>query len=102
MADRGDSKLDKLPNNVEHYSTTPSFTQDSVPKSLLNEHRTKPGVWGLLNIESGSLKYVITEPGQESEIILNRDNSAIIRPQQVHYVEPINDVVFHVAFHRAP
>lgn len=90
----------KLPDGVIHYKSTPTFTHTSVPPSLLKEHNTKEGVWGLLNIESGSLKYVVTEQGSESEQVLSTGDSAVIKPQQPHFVEPLGEVAFHVAFHK--
>lgn len=92
--------MDQLPNNVAHYSSSPTFTQSTVPPSLLREHTTKVGVWGMLNVESGRLKYVITESGNESERLLTAGESAVIKPQQTHYVMPLGDVSFHVAFYK--
>ncbi len=89
-----------LPNHVEHYKSTPSFTQDTVPGALLADHHTKAGVWGLLNVESGNLKYVITANSPHEEHILSAGDTAVIAPEELHYVEPIGKVTFHVAFHR--
>lgn len=94
------SVVSQLPKNVIHYKSSPTFTQDTVPPSLTREHNTKEGVWGLLNVENGSLKYVITEEGNESEQVLATGDSAVIKPQQTHYVTPLGEVAFHVAFHK--
>ena len=92
--------MQKLPNAVQHYKSTPTFTNRTVPESLLSEHNTKAGVWGLLNVESGTLKYVITEQGREEEFVLNAGETAVIAPEEKHFVEPQGEVAFHVAFHR--
>lgn len=89
-----------LPDNVENYSSTTTFTNDTVPKALLNEHNTKAGTWGLLTVEKGELKYVVTEPGYEEEVIVKSGDTAVIAPEHKHYVKPGDDSAFHVAFYR--
>ena len=89
-----------LPTGVKYYKSTPTFTQQSVPAALLSEHSTKAGVWGMLNVESGALRYVITDAGNESEQWLEAGDIAVIVAEQTHYVEPLGDVAFHVAFYK--
>lgn len=89
-----------LPENLQYYKSTPTFTQDSVPASLLSEHTTKAGVWGMLTVESGCLKYIVTESGAETEQLLTAGNTAVIVSEQTHYVKPQGEVAFHVAFYK--
>ncbi|MEZ5492070.1 MAG: DUF1971 domain-containing protein [Gammaproteobacteria bacterium] len=89
-----------LPEGLTHYKSTPTFTHESVPSALLADHSTKAGVWGVLNVESGSLKYVITEIGHEAEQRLKAGESAVIVSEQTHYVKPLGNVAFHVAFYK--
>lgn len=51
--------MKSLPDNVQQYSTSPAFSEDTVPKGLLKDHRTKNGVWGLICISEGKLEYII-------------------------------------------
>jgi tellurite resistance-related uncharacterized protein len=92
--------MQDLPADTTPYKRTPTFTQDTVPQGLLSEHQTKAGTWGLLTVESGSLTYVITEPGEEEEIVVAPSRLAVIAPQQRHHVRITGTVAFHVQFLR--
>ncbi|MBT3307566.1 MAG: DUF1971 domain-containing protein, partial [Alphaproteobacteria bacterium] len=48
-----------LPSPLKAYRRTPVFTEDTIPKGLRNEHSTKPGVWGVIHVMSGTLLYTI-------------------------------------------
>ena len=89
-----------LPENVKPYKKTAIFTHETVPNALLNDHNTKAGVWGVLHVEEGVLKYVITEPGQEEEIQLSPPQVAIIAPEQKHHVSFVTGGAFYVEFHK--
>lgn len=89
-----------LPDDVHHYKSTPSFNQASVPAAFLKNHSTKAGTWGLLKVTSGQLRYVVTEQGFEEETVVTAGSTAVIAPEHLHYVEPLGDVEFVVAFHR--
>jgi tellurite resistance-related uncharacterized protein len=89
-----------LPDDVSPYKSTPTFTEETVPAGLLNDHSTKGGTWGLLTVEQGSLLYVITEPGFEEEHTLQTGSSAVITPTHKHHIKPLGSVSFHVVFYR--
>ena len=91
-----------LPDDVEHYKRTASFTESSVPAALLNNHSTKQGTWGLIRVEEGQLRYLVTYPRRPpSETIVTRARPAVIEPTVIHRVEPLGAVLFHVEFLRA-
>lgn len=91
-----------LPDGVEHYKRTASFTESSVPAALLNNHSTKQGTWGLIRVEEGQLRYFVTDPRRPpSETIVTPARPAVIEPTVIHRVEPLGAVLFHVEFHRA-
>jgi len=90
-----------LPDGVECYKRTPSFTDANVPGALLQDHSTKQGIWGVIRVEQGQLRYVVTDPRKPgSETILTPATAAVIEPTIVHRVEPLGAVLFHVEFHR--
>ncbi len=89
-----------LPDTAQPYRTIGPFTQDSLPTGLLREHNTKDGVWGLLEVLEGAVKYVITEPGEEAEHLLSSALPGVIAPQQKHHLILIGDVTFQIRFHR--
>ncbi len=90
-----------IPDDFVPYRTVGPFDQDSVPKGLLRDHNTKAGVWGRLDVGSGHVTYVITEPGFESEHELSSNRPAIIVPEQKHHLKLTCDVMFHITFFRA-
>ncbi|MCD1623488.1 DUF1971 domain-containing protein [Citromicrobium bathyomarinum] len=96
-------KPDQLPA-LKSYKTTPTFTQDSVPAGLLADHSTKEGVWGLIHVSRGKLRYCVTDPRRENEerILEPGSTAGVVEPTIVHRVEPLGPVEFHVEFLRAP
>ena len=86
----------ELPPGASPYRRTPTFTEATVPRALTREHSTKAGVWGLVTVISGKLRYVV--PSEDLELVLDSDHWAVIKPEQVHYVRPIDEVEFYVEF----
>lgn len=88
--------LDRLPDGLRPYKRTPVFDQTSLPAGLRRAHRTKPGVWAVIHVLEGRLRYRILEPAGER--ILSPDTPGIVEPDQPHEVEPIGPVRFFVEF----
>jgi hemoglobin len=80
------------------YRSTPVFTNDTLPEALRRAHSTKPGVWGLLKVIKGSVLYVIEESGEGQ--IVHATQSVVIQPQQLHSVDPQDDMEMQVDFYR--
>jgi tellurite resistance-related uncharacterized protein len=85
-----------LPDNLTAYKRTPLFDQDSLPAGLRREHRTKAGVWALIHVVEGSLRYRILEPPGEE--VLAAGTQGLVRPEQPHEVEPIGPMRMFVEF----
>ena len=88
-----------LPVNVTAYKRTPEFTDESVPEGLLNNHKTKAGVWGKIVILEGGLEYTIEEPEVEV-VILTPHKFGVVEPTILHHIKPLGSVRFYVEFHR--
>lgn len=86
-----------LPSNVVAYKKTPLFTNATIPQGLLHDHRTKAGVWGLIQVEHGSLRYTIND---KEVHILTPGYPGVVEPTVTHYVTPLEDVSFFVEFYR--
>lgn len=86
-----------LPAGVTAYKRTPTFDQDSLPAGLRREHRTKAGVWALIHVVEGSLRYRILDPPGEE--ILTAGTPGVVRPEQPHEVEPIGTMRMFVEFY---
>ena len=50
------------------YKCTPVFDENTLPVGLRREHRTKPGVWGVIRVLEGRLRYRVLD--RASEVIL--------------------------------
>jgi tellurite resistance-related uncharacterized protein len=89
--------MKQLPDNVKAYKRTPTFTEETVPEGLLNNHNTKAGVWGLIQIEEGKLEYTIEN---EEVYILTKENHGIVEPGILHHIKPLGKVFFSIEFYK--
>jgi tellurite resistance-related uncharacterized protein len=92
----------ELPANYAAYRRTAPFRTGSIPDALLRQHDTKPGVWALLEVTSGSLDFIEQLAGGERRTSVTAGGRAVIRPGVLHRVAPLGDVEFSVEFWRAP
>lgn len=79
------------------YRSTPVFDQDSLPAALRRAHSTKAGVWGVIRVLVGRLKYTIEETGEE--VVLDAKTPGLVHPQQLHHVTPIGSMRMRVDFY---
>ena len=90
----------EFPEGLHEYKRTPDFTESTIPAGLLRDHSTKPGVWGLIRIEEGSLVYTVQLP-EERSFLLTAESPGVVVPEMKHNVRATAPVRFHVAFFRA-
>ncbi len=90
---------DALPPGCEAYRRTLEFTESTIPAGLLRSHRTAPGVWALIHVLEGRLRYRVLDPPAE-RVLGPSDAPGVIEPGVPHEVAPLGKVRFHVAFHR--
>ncbi len=81
----------------EPYRSTPIFDETTLPAGLRQEHRTRIGVWGVIRVLEGRLRYRVLYP--VSETILDADHPGIVLPDQPHLVEPIGPVRLCIDFY---
>lgn len=79
------------------YRSTPVFDESSLPAALQAAHSTKPNIWGILEIISGSLHYVIEE-SQETRL-MTTDDRQLIEPEQLHHVSLVGPMQMQVHFY---
>lgn len=88
-----------LPPGLVRYKQTPEFTPQSVPEALLAAHSIKAGVWGLLRVLRGRVRYCLDG---DSALLVEAGSTAVIEPEISHHVELLDeDSTFIVEFHRA-
>lgn len=90
----------RMPPGLTQYKSTPLFDARTTPPALQGEHSTKSGVWGQIQVRSGRLRYVVTDPARTALSIdlAPGDPRGIIEPTILHRVELIGDVEFQVDF----
>lgn len=75
-----------LPAGLEHYRTSPEFKATTVPQSLLSAHRTKAGVWGLLRVAQGRLRYCI-DVAPPQALVIEQGGTTVIDPEARFLIE---------------
>lgn len=91
----------ELPAGHTPYKRTREFDELSIPDGLRKDHATKAGVWGVIHVLAGRLRYVV-EPPLPGERLLVPGVVGIVVPEVLHRVVPEGAVRFFVEFHRAP
>jgi len=79
------------------YKCTAVFDEHSLPAGLRGEHRTKPGVWGVIRVLEGRLRYRVFEPA--SETILEPGRPGLVLPDRPHCVEVLGPLRMQVEFY---
>ena len=80
------------------YKSTPVFDAETLPAGLRRAHSTKPGVWGVIRVLEGAARYHI-EDGSAPPALLTPATPGLIRPEQLHHVEPIGAMRMQVEFY---
>jgi len=89
--------MKEIPQDKVVYKTTNVFDLNSAPKAILNNHSTKSGIWGKINVIEGSLLYTIQSNPQE-ETLLTPEKYGVVEPEVIHKVSPRDNVKFYIEF----
>jgi tellurite methyltransferase len=89
----------EMPAGFAPYKRTADFTATTVPAALTANHSTKRGVWALLHVTQGTVRYVV-EPPIARDVILVPGTPGVIVAEIPHRVAPDADAIFYVEFHR--
>ena len=89
----------EMPAGYVAYQRTRELDQDSIPNGLRKDHSTKAGIWGLIHVLAGRLRYIVESP-LASEHLLDHARHGVIVPEVLHRVIPDGDVRFFVEFYR--
>ncbi|WP_437301412.1 DUF3565 domain-containing protein [Sorangium sp. So ce426] len=89
----------EMPDGLIAYSRTAEFDEVTIPSGLRKNHSTKPGVWGVIHVVSGRLRYRIDGLGGR-ELSLDPESPGVVVPEVLHHVDPDGPVRFFVEFRR--
>ena len=79
------------------YKSTPIFDENTLPSGLRKEHRTKLGVWGVIRVLEGRVRYQVLDP--VCETLLDPEHPGLVLPDQPHFVEPLGVMRMRVDFY---
>ena len=82
------------------YRSTPVFTNQTLPPGLRAAHNTRAGVWGVIRVLEGCVRYQIE--GQAEATLLSPGVFGLVTPEQPHHVEPIGEMRMQVEFYDHP
>ena len=88
-----------MPPDLQLVGTTPEFTAASVPAGMRSAHQVANNVWGRLCVRRGTVMFTF-EDDPDAPIVVAADGHVDIPPARPHHVEPADDAVFVVEFHR--
>jgi tellurite resistance-related uncharacterized protein len=89
----------EIPDGHRPYKRTADFDAQSMPEALRRDHATKAGVWGVIHVLEGRLRYLVEAPLARDEM-LEPGRDGVIVPEVAHRVVPEGEVRFFVEFHR--
>lgn len=89
-----------LPPGLVLVRRTALFTRETVPTALLSQHTVKAGMWGLLRVERGRVRYCLDGEAADTHVVAE-GGATVIEPEAPHHVELLDeDSAFFVEFHR--
>lgn len=100
MTDQLKQHPEALPPGLEAYRRTKEFTEETLPAALRKDHSTKSGVWALIHVLEGRLRYCV--PSWNYDQMLEPGKLGIVAPEVEHFVEPQGAMRMFVEFHALP
>lgn len=90
--------MKSIPETARAYTRTTTFTEATVPVKIRENHQTAPGVWGLITVVRGEVRYDI--PSAEETHILVPGTPGIVEPEVPHRANPVGEASFFIEFYR--
>ena len=97
IADRGPA----LPPDARVYRRLGPFDVETIPAGLWRRHDLKAGVWGLLSIEAGSIRFC-WDDAEGGTRILSAGDVLQVPPTVPHHLEREGPVTVTLSFHAVP
>ncbi len=79
------------------YRSTPIFDATTLPAGLRRDHRTREGTWGVIRVLAGAIRLHYAAPPRA--LTLTAGESAVVAPQETHWVEVVGPMEMQVDFH---
>ena len=89
----------ELPADLVVVRTTDRWTDETLPRAVRRDHRIASGLWGLLTVHAGRVRFVAgTAPPIDR--VLGAGDEQPIPPEVAHHVEPLGPMACAVTFLR--
>lgn len=88
-----------IPENYYKYKEMPIWSNDTIPKAILNKHNTKAWVYGKIKIITWELEYTNYDE-VKSVTVLTPSSPWIANPQEWHKIKPLWEVKMFVEFYK--
>ena len=102
-ADHGNSKgsgEQRMPAFVSRVGRTDLFTDKTVPADLLNENTTDNGMWALLRVQTGALKFCFSENDEKLVYSVIPNEPRVIVAEQPYFIMVDKPVSFQLEYYR--
>ncbi len=80
------------------YSSSPVFTEETLPEALKTKHCTKRGVWGVIRVTRG--KVALHFEDSRDEQLLSPGVFGLLPPDKLHWVAPAGKFTMQIDFYR--
>lgn len=87
----------EIPGIAVYLSTSPSFTELTIPEALRKRRHSGTGLWAKVCVTEGSLELEMFEPINEKQT-LTPDNPAVLPPGVPYSLATPAQVKFHIEF----
>lgn len=85
--------------SLKPYRSTAVFDDATLPAALRSTHMTKPGVWGVIRVLEGTVRYTELDP--PAEHILTTERPGLVHPERPHFVTPLEPMRMRIDFYNA-
>lgn len=90
--------MKSIPETARAYTRTKTFTETTLPTKIRENHQTAPGVWGLITVVRGGVRYEIPSAGETH--ILAPGAPGVVEPEVPHRANPVGEASFFIEFYR--
>ena len=93
--------IERIPPGLFPDSSSPIFTEDTIPGALLQEHTLGAGHWGVLHVFEGSIRFLnLSGTGDERTVVA--PDLIVIHPEAPHRVALDGPLRCRIDFFREP
>lgn len=90
-----------LPEGAAPYRHLGPFDVDTIPKGLWREHNLKDGVWAVLSVEEGRIRFC-WDDAEGGVLLLTQGQHLLVPPIVPHHLEADGPVIVRLSFWAIP